>query len=286
MEGSKMMNNEKLKGITEKLENGIKALFESEKYKEYLKTLSKFHKYSFNNALLIMLQKPNATYIAGFTTWRDKFKRYVRKDEKGIQIIIPSPYKKMVYKIEEEKEVEEIIPCFKVGYVFDISQTEGADLPLINAEELTTNVDNYNNFYAALEKISPVPVTFEKITTGAKGYYSEEDKRITINESMAELQTLKTFIHEIAHATLHNKNEKNKERKPSRNAQEVEAESIAFTVLSHYGFDTSDYTFPYIAGWGSYDMKELKESLGIIRDTAAEIIDAIDGHFKEVLKAA
>ena len=296
---------EKLKEITDRLEQGISEIFESDRYKEYLSVMSKFHNYSFNNTLLIAMQKPDASLIAGFNSWKNQFERTVKKGEKGIEIIAPSPFKvkKEMEKIDpntqrpvigangnlvtEEQEVT--IPAFKVVSVFDVSQTEGKELPDIDVDALTGDVDKYTEFFAALEKTAPVPVAFEKMDSGTHGYYHLEDKRIAIAEGMSELQTLKTTIHEIAHAKLHdidlNAPISEQQRRPDRRTREVEAESIAYTVCQHYGLDTSDYSFGYVAGWSSgKELAELKSSLETIRSTAAELINTIDGHIAEMQK--
>ena len=297
---------DKLKEITDRLEQGIAELFESERYKEYLRVMSKFHNYSFNNTLLIAMQKPDASLVAGFSSWKNNFGRNVMKGEKGIKIIAPSPFtvKQEVEKtdpqtgkpvigkdgkpVTEEKEIK--VPAYKVVSVFDVSQTEGRELPDIAVNELTGDVDRFKDFFAALEQASPVPVGFEKIEGGAHGYYHLEEKRIAIDEGMSDLQTLKTAIHEIAHAKLHDidLNAPKEEQKPrvDRRTREVEAESVAYTVCQHYGLDTSDYSFGYVAGWSSgKELAELRGSLETIRSTAAEMINAIDGHFAELQKA-
>ena len=296
---------DKLKEITDRLEQGITELFESERYKEYLRVMSKFHNYSFNNTLLIAMQKPDASLVAGFSSWKNNFGRSVMKGEKGIKIIAPSPFtvKQEVEKtdpqtgkpvigkdgkpVTEEKEIK--VPAYKVVSVFDVSQTEGRELPDIAVNELTGDVDRFKDFFAALEQVSPVPVGFEKIEGGAHGYYHLEEKRIAIDEGMSDLQTLKTAIHEIAHAKLHDidLNAPKEEQKPrvDRRTREVEAESVAYTVCQHYGLDTSDYSFGYVAGWSSgKELAELRGSLETIRNTAAEMINAIDGHFAELQK--
>lgn len=297
---------EKLKEITDRLEQGIAELFDSERYKEYLKVMSKFHNYSFRNTVLIAMQKPDASLVAGFSAWKNNFERNVMKGQKGIKIIAPSPYKikQEMQKIDphtqkpiigkdgkpvtEEKEVT--IPAYKVVSVFDVSQTEGKELPDIAVDELTGDVDRYKDFFAALEKTSPVPIAFENIEGGSHGYYHLEDKRIAINEGMSELQTLKTAIHEIAHAKLHDidLNAPKDEQQPhvDRRTREVEAESVAYTVCQHYGLDTSDYSFGYVAGWSSgRELSELKSSLETIRSAAAEIINSIDENLAELQKA-
>ncbi len=297
---------EKLKEITDRLEQGITELFDSERYKEYLRVMSKFHNYSFRNTVLIAMQKPDASLVAGFSAWKNNFERNVMKGQKGIKIIAPSPYKikQEMQKIDphtqkpiigkdgkpvtEEKEVT--IPAYKVVSVFDVSQTEGKELPDIAVDELTGDVDRYKDFFAALEKTSPVPIAFENIEGGSHGYYHLEDKRIAINEGMSELQTLKTAIHEIAHAKLHDidLNAPKDEQQPhvDRRTREVEAESVAYTVCQHYGLDTSDYSFGYVAGWSSgRELSELKSSLETIRSAAAEIINSIDENLAELQKA-
>ncbi len=291
--------------ITEKLEQGMEELFESERYKNYLQVMSKFYNYSFNNTLLIAMQKPGATLIAGYNSWKNNFQRQVKRGEKGIKILAPAPYKikKMVERIDPNtqkpvlgkdgkplmQEIELKIPSFKVVSVFDVSQTEGKELPSIGVDELTGDVEQYADFFKAAKLAAPVPVDFEKIESGAKGYYSQTDKRIAINEGMSELQNIKTLIHETAHAKLHDIDlnappEKQADR-PDRRTREVEAESIAYTVCQHYGLDTSDYSFGYIAGWSSgRELAELKASLEIIRSTASELIKDIDKNFAELTK--
>ena len=297
---------EKLKEITDRLEQGITELFESERYREYLRVMSKFHNYSFNNTLLIAMQKPDASLVAGFSAWKNNFGRNVMKGQKGIKIIAPSPFKikQEVEKIDphtqkpiigkdgkpvtEEKEIK--IPAYKVVSVFDVSQTEGKELPDIAVDELTGDVERYRDFFAALEKTSPVPIGFEQIPGSSHGYYHLEDKRIAIQEGMSELQTLKTAIHEIAHAKLHdidlNAPENEQQPRVDRRTREVEAESVAYTVCQHYGLDMSDYSFGYVAGWSSgRELSELKNSLETIRSAAAEIINSIDETLAELSKA-
>ena len=297
---------EKLKEITDRLEQGITELFDSERYREYLRVMSKFHNYSFNNTLLIAMQKPDASLVAGFSAWKNNFGRNVIKGQKGIKIIAPSPYKvkQEMKKIDphtqqpiigkdgkpvtEEKEIT--IPAYKVVSVFDVSQTEGRELPDIAVNELTGDVERYRDFFAALEKTSPVPIGFEQIPGSSHGYYHLEDKRIAVDEGMSEIQTLKTAIHEIAHAKLHdidlNAPENEQQPRIDRRTREVEAESVAYTVCQHYGLDTSDYSFGYVAGWSSgRELSELKSSLETIRSAAAEIINSIDETLAELSKA-
>lgn len=287
-------SKDKVKEITDKLENGIKELFEGEKFKEYLDTMSKFHNYSFNNTMLIAMQKPDATLVAGFNSWKNKFERSVNKGEKGIQIFAPAPYKikKEQTKLDPDtdlpvlgkdgkpitEEVEVTIPAFKVVSVFDVSQTSGKELPTLGADELSGNVKDYEKFFNAVREASPVPIKFAEIDGTAKGFYHHEDKSITIKENMSEVQTIKTAIHEIAHAKLHDRNLKKSdiEKPKDRSTEEVEAESIAYTVCQHFGIDTSDYSFAYVASWGTgKDTPELKASLETIRSTASELITSI-----------
>ena len=295
---------QKVQEITEKLEQGIKELFESEKYKTYLNTMSKFHNYSFNNTMLIAMQKPDATLVAGFKAWQKNFDRHVKKGEKGIRILAPAPYK---IKEEQEKlnpvtgeimldkngmpiteEVEIKIPAFRVVPVFDVSQTDGKELPDIGVNELSGSVEDYEDFMQALTEVSPVPITYEDIEGEAKGYFHTTDHRIAIQEGMSQSQTIKTAIHEVAHAKLHDR-ERNQDidavLDKDRNTKEVEAESVAYTVCQHFGIDTSDYSFGYIARWSSdRDMKELKSSLDTIRKTASELITGIEDRLAELQK--
>lgn len=296
-------NAQQVREITDKLEQGIKELSESERFKEYLRTMSKFYNYSFNNTLLIAMQKPESTYVAGYTSWQRNFDRQVMKGEKGIKILAPAPY-----KAQEEREkidpvtqkpvigadgktvtetVEVLRPAFKVVSVFDVSQTDGKELPDIIVDELKGTVENYEAFFDALRQESPVPISFEDTPGGAKGFFSPVESRIAIQEGMSEIQTVKTAIHEIAHAKLHAVKPDEKaapEDKKDRHTKEVEAESVAYTVCQRYGIETSDYSFGYIAGWSSgKETKELKSSLDTIRKTAAEMIEGIDAKLKVLL---
>lgn len=289
---------EKVAEITDKLESGIKELFSSEKFKSYLNTMSKFHNYSFNNTLLIAMQKPDATLVAGFNAWKNNFGRNVNKGEKGIQIFAPAPYKIKKEEIKRDpdtdlpildkdgkpivEEVERVIPNFKVVSVFDVSQTNGKELPTLGVGELSGNVTDYEKFFEALKEVSPVPIKLAEIDGSAKGFFNQEDKTITIKEGMSEAQTVKTAIHEIAHAMLHDKDLKKTdlEKPKDRATEEVEAESIAYTVCQHFGVDTSDYSFSYVASWGSgKDLPELKSSLETIRSTASELITQISDKY-------
>ena len=291
---------ERMKEITDRLETGIQELFESERYKAYLTTMSKFHSYSFNNTLLIAMQ--GGQLVAGYNKWRDDFHRNVKKGEKAIKILAPAPFKakKEVQKLDAQgrpvmgkdgkpvTEVQEIqVPAFKIVSVFDVSQTEGEPLPSIGVEELTGSVERYGEFFKALEQTSPVPIGFEDIPGGSHGYYHLTEKRIAIQESMSELQTLKTAIHEIAHSKLHAIDPEapaiEQADRPDSRTREVQAESVAYAVCQHYGLDTSDYSFGYVAGWSSgKDLKELKASLETIRATAHELITTIDGHLAQL----
>ena len=293
---------ERMKEITDRLETGIQELFESERYKAYLTTMSKFHSYSFNNTLLIAMQ--GGQLVAGYNKWRDDFHRNVKKGEKAIKILAPAPFKakKEVQKLDAQgrpvmgkdgkpvTEVQEIqVPAFKIVSVFDVSQTEGEPLPSIGVEELTGSVERYGEFFKALEQTSPVPIGFEDIPGGSHGYYHLTEKRIAIQEGMSELQTLKTAIHEIAHSKLHAIDPEapaiDQADRPDSRTREVQAESVAYAVCQHYGLDTSDYSFGYVAGWSSgKDLKELKASLETIRTTAHELITTIDGHLAQLQK--
>ena len=293
---------ERMKEITDRLETGIQELFESERYKAYLTTMSKFHSYSFNNTLLIAMQ--GGQLVAGYNKWRDDFHRNVKKGEKAIKILAPAPFKakKGVQKLDAQgrpvmgkdgkpvTEVQEIqVPAFKIVSVFDVSQTEGEPLPSIGVEELTGSVERYGEFFKALEQTSPVPIGFEDIPGGSHGYYHLTEKRIAIQEGMSELQTLKTAIHEIAHSKLHAIDPEapaiEQADRPDSRTREVQAESVAYAVCQHYGLDTSDYSFGYVAGWSSgKDLKELKASLETIRATAHELITTIDGHLAQLQK--
>ena len=288
---------DRMKEITDRLETGIQELFESDRFRAYLDTMARFHNYSFNNTILIAMQ--GGQLVAGYNKWRDEFHRNVKKGEKGIKIFAPAPYKvkKDVPKLDaqgqpvkdkdgntvtEQKEVQ--VPAFKIVSVFDVSQTEGEPLPSLGVEELTGSVEQYQDFFKALEQTSPVPIGFEDIPGGSHGYYHLTEKRIAIQEGMSELQTLKTAIHEIAHSKLHAIDpEAPATDRPDSRTREVQAESVAYTVCQHYGLDTSDYSFGYVAGWSSgRDLKELKASLETIRATAHELITTIDGHLAEL----
>ena len=287
---------DKMKEITDRLEQGIMGVFESERYAEYLRTMSKFHNYSLNNTLLIAMQGGNL--VKGYRQWEKEFDRHVKPGEKAIKILAPAPYK---VKKEREKidpdtkmpvigadgkpvmETQEItIPAYKVVSVFDVSQTEGKELPNLSVSELTGDVEQYRDFFAALERTSPFAIAFKTLDGGAKGRCYYEENRIAIHEGMSELQNIKTAIHEISHATMHDTAPDDPTR-PDRRTREVQAESVAYAVCQHYGLDTSDYSFGYVAGWSSgKELSELKGSLETIRSTAAKLIETIDGHFAEI----
>ena len=295
---------QKVKEITDQLEQGIQDLFESEKYMSWLRTMSKFHDYSLNNTLLIAFQRPDATLVAGYTAWQKQFGRQVQKGEKAIKILAPAPYKE---KVEIEKldpvtktpiysddgkpvmEVQEVTrPAFKVVSVFDVSQTEGREIPSLGVDELSGDVREYEMFFEALKRSCPVPMEFENIEGSAKGYYHQMEQRIAIREGMSQVQTIKTAIHEMAHQRLHAVDpldEKSEIINQTRSSKEVEAESVAYTVCQHYGIETSDYSFAYVAGWShGKETPELKASLNTIRKTANEMITEIDGHIAEINK--
>ena len=287
----------KVQQITEDLDKGIKEVFETGKLKEYLNVLSKFHKYSSRNNLLIYRQMPNATKVAGFVSWKNDFNRHVKKGESGIAILIPTPYKikEEMTKIdpktqrpvldnngnEVKEEVEIVIPKFKVGYVFDVSQTDGEPLPSI-VTGLQGDIEGYEDMIQALTKVSTVPINFESIPTGAKGYYSFQDNKIAIQVGMSEIQTIKTMIHEMAHAELHSSFHG---RRKDKRTKEVEAESVAYTVSQYFGIDTSDYSFSYVGNWSStQELDELKDSLELIQKKSSELIIKIDEVLLELSK--
>ena len=291
---------QKVQELTDKLERGLTELFNSDSYKNYLSTMSKFHNYSFNNTLLIAMQKPEASLVAGYKAWQKNFDRHVNKGEKAIRILAPAPY-----KIKEERdkvdpvtqeimldrdgnpqkeEVEITIPAFRAVSVFDVSQTDGKPIQELEAKELLSDVEGYQDMIHAVEAVSPVPIEMEEIAGESKGYFDREARRIAVQENMSESQTLKTMIHEVAHSMLHNKEvEQDEQVRKDRNTKEVEAESIAYTVCQHFGVDTSEYSFGYIAGWSSgRDTKELKSAMDTIRRTASELITGIEEQLEEI----
>ena len=285
-----------LKDITEKLEKGVQDVYSSEQYQDLLNTMAKFPHYSVNNNILIMMQKPDATLVQSYTGWK-KMGRFVKKGEKGIRILAPAPFKleKEQDKVDEsgkvvldkdgeavKEKVEINMTAFKPVSTFDVSQTEGEPLPTIGVDELTGNIEGYQTLFEAIKSASPVPIGFEDIKSGAKGYFHVEENRIAINSGMSEIQNVKTAIHEMAHAKLHN-SEAQKDNKQSKSSKEVEAESVAYTVCQHYGIDTSDYSFAYVATWSQgKELPELKESLNTIRNAASELITKIDEKVQEL----
>ena len=297
-----MANNieKQLKEISERLEQGVKEIFTSERYTEYLNTMSKFHNYSFNNTLLITMQKPEATLVAGYQAWQKKFNRHVKRGEKGIQIIAPAPIreKQEIEKIDpvtkepvigddgqpETEIVEMVIPRFRVTTVFDVSQTEGEPIAELEVPELTGSVQFYDTFMQALQNISPVPIRMMNVEGEAKGYYHQTEKYIAIKEDMSNVQTMKTGVHEVSHALLHDREVMDAEGVlKDQTTKEVEAESIAYIVCNHFGLDTSEYSFTYIASWcESRDMKALKASMDTIRKTSSEVIENIEAQMHEL----
>ena len=293
---------EQIKEITERLEKGVKEIFTSEKYTEYLRVMSQFHNYSFSNTVLIAMQKPNATLVAGYAAWQKKFERNVLKGEKAIKIFAPAPRKIEVERdmidpatkkpiLDENGEVKKETvtvqkPYFKVTSVFDVSQTDGKPLPeLAEVNDLTANVEGYSTLFEALKRTSKVPMDFEPIEGESHGFYHQVEKRIAIAEGMSEAQNVKTAIHEIAHSRMHDvdKNEAENSILVDRRTREVQAESVAYAVCQHFGIETSEYSFGYIAGWSEgKDMKELRGSMEVIRREADGMINDIEGHLKDI----
>lgn len=306
----KQTSKDRMREIVDSIENGIKELFESDKYQQYLSTMSRFHRYSVNNTMLIYMQRPDATHVAGFNKWRDQFGRNVLKGEKGIRIIAPTPYKKKVEEIKtdpetnapvldadgkaiiEEKEIR--IPMFKVVSVFDVSQTAGKPLPQL-AADLSGNVQQYEVFMEALRRASPVPMEIKPVARDTDGFFSIKAQSITIRAGMSEVQAVCAAVHEIAHAKLHDYEHMTEladdgetvlvPGEKSRNTEEVEAESISYAVCQYYGIETGENSFGYIATWSKgKELKELRASLETINKTASELITDIDRHFAEICK--
>lgn len=286
--------------IMQSLESGVEELFTSNRYQEFLKTMAKFHNYSFNNTMLIAMQRPDATLVTSYKNWQS-MGRQVMKGEKGITIIAPAPYKKMKEKevLDENQrpimgtdgkpkteQVEVTVPHFKAVTVFDIAQTSGEPIQTLAPELLTAAVQDFDSFMQAIQKISPVPIRFDEIDGNANGYYHNADKEIVIKKGLSESQTLKTAIHETVHAKLHDKEiMESLGVEKDRLTKEVEAESVAYCVCSSFGLDTSDYSFPYIAGWSSSrEMKEMKASMDVIRKTAGEMIDQLTEELEIILE--
>ena len=298
----KQSSRDRLKEITASIEDGIKELFQSESYAQYLQTMSRFHHYSVNNQVLIHMQKPDATLVAGFNKWKNQFGRNVIKGEHGIKIIAPTPFKKKIEQekldpdtqlpmldadgkiITEEKTIQ--IPMYKPVTVFDVSQTEGKPLPQL-AHDLSGNVANYDVFMEALRRSSPVPISVEVMGGGMDGYFDLEHQDIAIRKGMSEVQTVSAVIHEMAHALLHNRIKDTEEKTPelSRSTEEVQAESISYAVCAYYGIATGENSFGYIASWSKdKTLPELRESLEVISKTADGLINDIDRHYAEILK--
>ena len=288
---SKDKRADELQQITDKLEKGVVDIFQSDKYKQFLDTMAKFPRYSVNNSILIMMQKPDAQLCQSYTGWK-QMGRYVKKGEKGISILAPAPYKiereqtklddngKPVFDSDGEpvkEKVEVTIRAFKVVKTFDLSQTDGKEIPSIGPSELTGSIEGYPKLLQALQEISPVPVSFELIEGNAKGFYHQQDKKIVVQDGMSEVQTIKTLLHEMAHQQMHDKDQVPEAKNFTRNSVETEAESVAYVVCQHYGINTSDYSFSYVAGWSkNKETPELKASLDKIRQTAADFITQID----------
>lgn len=286
------VSDERLAELTDKLENGIKDLYASGRYAEYLAAMSKFHHYSFKNALLILLQCPTASQVAGYTTWKQKFGRQVKRGERGIKILAPCPTIRSVERECKDPGTGQImygpdgkpltewrrdsVTYYKVVTVFDVGQTEGRELPNIGVSELSGEVEDFANIYDRLAALSPLPVEQDRVPGTAKGYTSFIEGRVVVKPGMSQVQTIKTLIHEIAHAKLHNPDFLSEDQKKARREKEVEAESVAYVVCQHFGIDTSDYSFGYVAGWSrGRELAELKASLDVIHSTAGEIINTI-----------
>lgn len=304
-------NKARLKEITDSIETGIRELFQSDKYRQYLSTMSRFHRYSVNNVMLIHMQKPDATHVAGFNKWRDNFGRNVRKGEKGIKIIAPTPYKKKIEEakldldtklpmldadgnaIMEEKTIQ--IPMYKVVSVFDVSQTEGKPLPEL-AEKLTGNVREYEAFMEALKRSAPVPIRIEPMGADMDGYFSASEQRIAIREGMSQVQTVSAVVHEIAHSKLHNYQKEQEQTaleneaappvpRKSRETEEIEAESISYAVCAYYGVETGANSFGNLASWSKdKGLSALRESLDTINKTSSGLISDIDRHYRDIMK--
>lgn len=273
------VTDERVAELTDQLENGVRELYASGRYEEYLRMMSKFHQYSIGNVMLIYLQCPHATQVAGYRRWKENFGRQVKRGEKGIKILAPCPYKRILEQEQtgpEDGQQADTVLRFKVATVFDVSQTEGRELPTLGVDELTGDVPGYAELYDRLTAYAPVPVEVEPVPGEAKGYFSTQEQRIVLRPGMSQVQTLKTLVHEIAHSKLHTPEQMKPEEQKGRREKEVEAESVAYVVCRHFGIDTSDYSFGHVAGWSKgKELAELKLSLEIVRNTAAEIINTI-----------
>lgn len=291
-----MSQADQIKAITEKLEEGVKNLFQSDTYKNYLDTLSRFHSYSFNNTLLIAMQRPDASLVAGYGTWKQA-NRYIKKGEKAIKIIAPCSYKREIEKPVLDKDGNTVIDIdgnpvtekaeqqyisFTVANVFDISQTEGE--PIEISRKLDASVDGYDDFIEALRRFSPVPIEMQPISSAANGYYDSQNKIIVIDSEMSEAMHCKTGLHEITHALLHDRDTgSERDNLPDTRTKEVQAESVAYTVANYYGLNTEEYSFGYVAGWsGTKEMSELRASMLVIQETAHQMIAGIDEKLEEI----
>lgn len=281
---------EALKEITEQLEKSIHDFMNGEKYKNFLNQMSKFHSYSLNNQILIAIQRPKATICASYSGWKSQG-RQVKKGETGIKIICPALYKKEKIKdvidpktgkpelladgSVKREIVSIVIPYYKIGYTFDVSQTEGKPLVQLSQQLTGELTDSQKELKEALLQVCPVPVSFRPIEDSANGFYSLDKNEITVDSTISEKQSLKTLIHELAHATIHNVNIPDVPKdSPTR---EVQAESIAYVICEYFGMDVSEYSFGYIAGWSTgKDIKELKQSLEIIHNTSNDIISKVE----------
>ena len=293
-----MAAKDKLNDVMKTLEEGIQGVYDSEQYKAYMFTMSKFTSYSFNNIILIHAQRPDASLVAGYKTWQS-IDRHVQKGEKAIKIIAPIIKKRgqehelpddlsQIISIDsndsiDEKNEKKYLAGFTVANVFDISQTDGKDLPMLFTNDLTGSVEGFEAFLAAIEDLSPAPISFgDTGDPSVYGYFNVESNRIVVRDDLGQMHTMKTLIHEVAHATLHNKDVLGAKEK-DRQTKELEAESVAFVVCSHFGLDTSDYSFPYIATWnGNRDMKRFRDAMETIRNTSASIINGIDNRYKDL----
>ena len=287
--------NEKIKELTEQLHDGIKNLFESDRYRDYLQAMAKFHNYSFNNSLLIWAQRPDASAVAGYRAWQTKFQRTVNPGAKGIMIIEPAPWKRTIHeKVFDEdgnsvkdqegneltQEVERTYQGFKVGYVFAYEDTSGKPLPSI-VSILDKEVDNFDSVMDALRKISPAPIRFDSVDGGANGYYDLVNREIVVKDTLPQAQKIKTAVHEVAHSILHDKID-GLDLEATKREMEVSAESVAFVVCSWLGLDTSEYSFGYVGGWSAgKELKELQQKMEKIRTTASMIISGIDGELMQ-----
>lgn len=302
MAGQSEASEARIKALTDQLENGISQVFQSGQYAEYLSAMSKFHHYSFSNSMLIFMQRPDATCVAGYNDWKNKFGRHVKAHEHGIQILAPSTHRRWVRQEKLDPETNQPV-CgadgepvmewvkvrtvkFRVVTVFDISQTEGKELPALGVTELSGDVAEYERMVSMLKALSPLPVVFEAFPGKAKGYCSHIENRIVVQPGMSQAQTIKTLIHEIAHAKLHPPPDILNTERPDRSAREVEAESVAYVVCQHFGIDTSDYSFAYVANWSrGKGVDVLRASMDRIHAAATELISCMEGQEKEQVRS-